>query len=921
MSDAHTHSSPLLAKPLSSRYKLNESEFTSPSWPSNPQDTHLALPLLEMPEEKDLRSSNEESHIVKIEKPNEKGRRRGSRIAPQGSAGQGSISLFQAVGYLTGEMKECRSWLKDKPLALQFTDWVLRGAAQVVFVNNPLSGLIIFIGLLIQNPWWTIAGGLGTVVSTLTALALSQDRAAITSGLHGYNGMLVGMLIAVFSEKLDYYWWLLLPVTFTAMSCPILSSALGSIFSKRDLPVFTLPFNIAVTLYLAATGPYNLFFPTTLVEPMSSVPNITWTEIEMPLLLQAIPIGVGQVYGCDNPWTGGVFLVALFICSPLICLHAAIGSIVGILAALTVATPFETIYLGIWSYNCVLSCIAIGGMFYALTWQTHLLALVCALFCAYLGAALSNIMSVVGVPPGTWAFCLSSLIFLLLTTNNPAIYKLPLSKVTYPEANRIYYLTLKSSEEQKSPSGSAGGQPPTTSPKASEGSEVVLPKPRNVFHIEWSSIRRSKVFGKGEHQERHTKHPSPHQYWKPEVELLDLDTMEESSEIKVGTGISKTSRIQSFLAANGKRVRKALGYITGEMKEFGERLRDKSPVFQFLDWVLRGTSQVMFVNNPLSGILIILGLFIQNPWWAISGCLGTVVSTLTALILSQDKSAIAAGLHGYNGVLVGLLMAVFSDKGNYYWWLLLPIIVMSTSCPILSSALGSIFSKWDLPVFTLPFNIAVTLYLAATGPYNLFFPTTLLQPASSVPNITWSEVQVPLLLRAIPVGIGQVYGCDNPWTGGIFLIALFISSPLICLHAAIGSTMGMLAALTLATPFDSIYLGLWGFNSTLASIAIGGMFYVLTWQTHLLAIACALFAAYLGAALANMLSVFGLPPCTWPFCLSALTFLLLKTNNPTIYKLPLSKVTYPEANRIYYLSQEKNRRASSVTKYQAYDVS
>lgn len=49
-------------------------------------------------------------------------------------------------------------------------------------------------------------------------------------------------------------------------------------------------------------------------------------------LLQAIPVGVGQVYGCDNPWTGGVFLVALFICSPLICLHAAIGSIVGMLA-------------------------------------------------------------------------------------------------------------------------------------------------------------------------------------------------------------------------------------------------------------------------------------------------------------------------------------------------------------------------------------------------------------------------------------------------------------------------------------------------------------------------------------------------------------------------------------------------------------
>lgn len=71
--------------------------------------------------------------------------------------------------------------------------------------------------------------------------------------------------------------------------------------------------------------------------------------------------------------------------------------------------------------------------------------------------------------------------------------------------------------------------------------------------------------------------------------------------------------------------------------------------------------------------------------------------------------------------------------------------VSSIFSPVLSSALNSIFSKWDLPVFTLPFNIAVTLYLAATGHYNLFFPTTLVEPVSSVPNITWTEIEVPLV--------------------------------------------------------------------------------------------------------------------------------------------------------------------------------
>lgn len=45
--------------------------------------------------------------------------------------------------------------------------------------------------------------------------------------------------------------------------------------------------------------------------------------------------------------------------------------------------------------------------------------------------------------------------------------------------------------------------------------------------------------------------------------------------------------------------------------------------------------------------------------------------------VSFPRGAVAAGLYGYNGILVGLLMAVFSDKGDWYWWLLLPNTFMS----------------------------------------------------------------------------------------------------------------------------------------------------------------------------------------------------------------------------------------------------
>lgn len=51
-----------------------------------------------------------------------------------------------------------------------------------------------------------------------------------------------------------------------------------------------------------------------------------------------------------------------------------------ILTELTIATPFDSIYFGLGNYNRELACIAIGGMFYALTWQTHLMALICGTY-------------------------------------------------------------------------------------------------------------------------------------------------------------------------------------------------------------------------------------------------------------------------------------------------------------------------------------------------------------------------------------------------------------------------------------------------------------------------------------------------------------------------------------------------------------
>uniref|UniRef100_A0A3Q1ENH6 Urea transporter 1-like n=1 Tax=Acanthochromis polyacanthus TaxID=80966 RepID=A0A3Q1ENH6_9TELE len=249
--------------------------------------------------------------------------------------------------------------------------------------------------------------------------------------------------------------------------------------------------------------------------------------------------------------------------------------------------------------------------------------------------------------------------------------------------------------------------------------------------------------------------------------------------------IDMTARMDNNQTSQGEAPHRsflfrAVGLFTGDMRRCGEW----SLVIQLLDCVFRGVAQVMFVNNPLSGLLIVIGLFLQNPWWALNGLLGTLVSTVSAFLLGQNREAISAGLYGYNGTLVGMLMAVFSAKGSWYWWLFLPNVFMSMF------ALSSVASKWDLPIFTLPFNILVCLHIEATGAAHPYFPELL--------NSSDSKLSFSLFL-SVPVGVGQVYGCDSPWTGGLILLALLLCSPALCFHAMLGSAAGMFAGKRLTT--------------------------------------------------------------------------------------------------------------------------
>ena len=82
----------------------------------------------------------------------------------------------------------------------------------------------------------------------------------------------------------------------------------------------------------------------------------------------------------------------------------------------------------------------------------------------------------------------------------------------------------------------------------------------------------------------------------------------------------------------------------------------------FIDAVLRGLGQVVFQNNSLTGLLVLLAISVNSFVYAGAALFGAVVSTYTATLLRIDNRLVRDGLFGFNGALTAIAMVAFSSK-------------------------------------------------------------------------------------------------------------------------------------------------------------------------------------------------------------------------------------------------------------------
>uniref|UniRef100_A0A3P9CCQ9 Si:dkey-183c6.7 n=1 Tax=Maylandia zebra TaxID=106582 RepID=A0A3P9CCQ9_9CICH len=227
--------------------------------------------------------------------------------------------------------------------------------------------------------------------------------------------------------------------------------------------------------------------------------------------------------------------------------------------------------------------------------------------------------------------------------------------------------------------------------------------------------------------------------------------------IETKTEMEEASRTR---ASFSRRVLNGLLLCSGDMEH--------------LDKYMKEGDQGNLANNRcvVSSWLPCTGLPLAGP----AGTLGVLASTLTAVITGQDRWD-DIEMHKHSNTTE--LKAV-----NIY----VSILML---CVFLFSGLSIVLDRWDLPAAVFPFNIIIILYLLCTGPEHPYFPHHSIKPPGALePNAT--ELIALQVIRGIPLGVGQIFACGDLGPSLLILGAVFLYSPLLAVHALLGSAVGTL---------------------------------------------------------------------------------------------------------------------------------
>ena len=308
-----------------------------------------------------------------------------------------------------------------------------------------------------------------------------------------------------------------------------------------------------------------------------------------------------------------------------------------------------------------------------------------------------------------------------------------------------------------------------------------------------------------------------------------------------------------------------------------ERCRSSGPL-RFIDIVLRGIGQVMFQDNPLSGLLFLIAVSWGSyaagvPQVAIGGLLGVLLATVTAWWLRVDDAGLRAGLYGFNAYLVGIALPTFLALSPLLW---VYVVLGAMVSVVATLAVANLMKTWGVAALTAPFILVTWLLLLSAYAFSGTHGDAL--PASGqiapIPPEAVNPLAILDFMQGMLVSISQVFVKGNGVAALLILIGLAVGSLAAASFALAAALISVIVAHALGAESQLISAGLVGFNPILTAIALGTVFYRPSPRVAAYTLLATVLTVMVQGAMVSALTPFGIPTLTASFVLVTWLFLL-----------------------------------------------
>ncbi len=277
---------------------------------------------------------------------------------------------------------------------------------------------------------------------------------------------------------------------------------------------------------------------------------------------------------------------------------------------------------------------------------------------------------------------------------------------------------------------------------------------------------------------------------------------------------------------------------------------------------LKGISQVILIENAVTGFIILAAIMISSPYLGLITLLSVIIGTLIGKIGGADAESVNRGLFGYNSVLTGMALSLFLS-GENRWFI---AIIGAAIVAFFSAAMIHLMKNTGLPILTFPFIILTWFLLLTTYRMVTFKLSPELIP-QDLSHWTLNIKGETNWYNGSVKGIGQIFFLDKNLSGILLYIAVFWAGWKFGLYAIIGNAAALITSYFLGGEHSLIFMGLYGYNAILTIIAVSIVFKDNQRFALLVGIIAACLTVPITASIDTWLLPYGLPALTMPFVL------------------------------------------------------